>query len=245
MKQLFFILLLIGNFAFSMHAQQTATIITDEKIMMLDSTKSCCASCYCNLISVGGKYYFNTLGNTRTILANNGFIMDQEAFEYQVRLYNLPKIFYFQQLGSLTNNNYASVTGFGVKEDIRWNVFKNSNFILTPYVELGGGYYKLNIAKGVTSSSISSVLTSTVENYSIDNFVFSGDIGIDLGIGFNVDDKRFSIIANGGYITNYPAEWRLAGSLAFKEKVNLGSPYAGVTLRLEMDCASCGNKTCK
>ena len=64
MKQLFFILLLMGNFAFSMHAQQTATIIADEKIMMLDSTKSCCAACYCNLISVGGKYYFK-LSNIR------------------------------------------------------------------------------------------------------------------------------------------------------------------------------------
>ncbi len=245
MKQFFFILLLMGSFAFQLRAQQTTTIVTDEKIMMLDSTKSCCASCYCNLISVGGKYYLDTLGNTRTILEKNGFVMDQEAFEYQVRLYNLPKIFYFQQLGSLTNDNYASVTGFGVKEDLRWTLFKNSNFILTPYVEIGGGYYKLNIAKGVKSSSISSVLTSTVENYSLDNFVLSGDIGLDLGIGFKVDDKRFSIIVNGGYITNYPSEWRLAGSLAFKEKINLGSPYAGVTLRLEMDCTSCGTNSCK
>lgn len=33
-----------------------------EKDMMVktDSTKSCCTDCYSNIISVGGKYYFNT-----------------------------------------------------------------------------------------------------------------------------------------------------------------------------------------
>jgi hypothetical protein len=199
---------------------------------------------HCNIISVGGKYFSNSLKNTRTTLSENGFLLDQEAFEYQVRLYNLPKIFYFQQLGTLTNTNYASITGFGVKEDLRLTLLKNSNFVITPYLELGGGYYRMNIAKGVKSNSISAVLGSQVENYFLDNFVISGDIGLDLGFGFNVDKRRFSIIFNGGYISNFPTEWRLASSLAFKEKINLSSPYAGVTLRLDMKCSNCDESSC-
>lgn len=228
------------------YAQNIA--VDTSKMMSKDSSmaKSTCANCYCNIVSVGNKYYFNTLGNTRTLLGNNGFQMDQEAFEYQLRLYNLPKIFYFQQLGTLTNSNYASVTGIGLKEDFRWNVFKNSkHLVLAPYVELGGGYYRMNIVKGVGPSSITSVLNSTVENYFVDNFVLSGDVGLDLGFGFDIEDKRFSVIFNGGYITNVPSEWRLAGSLAFREKINLASPYAGVTVRLDMNCNKCDKGCCK
>jgi hypothetical protein len=227
------------------YAQNIA--VDTSKMMSKDSSMatSTCANCYCNIVSVGSKYYFNTLGNTRTLLGNNGFQMDQEAFEYQLRLYNLPKIFYFQQLGTLTNSNYASVTGIGLKEDFRWNVLKKSkHFILAPYVELGGGYYRMNIVKGVGSSSISSVLNSNVENYFVDNFVLSGDVGLDLGFGFDIEDKRLSVIFNGGYITNIP-EWRLAGSLAFREKINLASPYAGVTVRLDMNCNTCDKGCCK
>lgn len=227
-------------------AQETTTIkMDDQTLMAMDSMKTCCAPRYCNLVSFGGKYYFNTLNNSRKTLAANGFPMDQEAFEYQVRIYNLPKIFYFQQLGTLTNTNYATITGFGVKEDIRWDIFKNSNFIFTPYVELGGGYYRMNISKGINNSSISTVLGGKVESYYLDNFVLSGDIGLDLGVGFNAGDKRFSIILNGGYITNFPSEWKLNGSLAFKEKMNLGSPYAGLTLKMEMSCDNCKEACCK
>ncbi|MBC7885576.1 MAG: hypothetical protein H7X99_08880 [Saprospiraceae bacterium] len=211
----------------------------DSLMVKVDSMHSC-STCYSNIVSFGGKYYFNTLENTRTTLRENGFLLDQEAFEYQLRIHNFPKIFYYQQLGTLTNTNYASVTGFGLKEDIRFRLIKNSNFILTPYVELGGGYYRMNIVKGVTSNSVSSVLGSEVENYFLDNFVLSGDVGLDVGYGFDVEGKRFSIIVNGGFISNYPTEWKLAGSLAFKEKIHLTSPYAGVTLRLDMAC----NESC-
>jgi hypothetical protein len=223
---------------------QDNVMMKKDMVINTDSTKSCCADCYTNLVSAGGKYYFNTLKNTRTTLSQNGFILDQEAFEYQIRLYNLPKVFYYQQLGTLTNTNYVSVTGFGLKEDIRFNIFKSSNFILAPYMELGGGYYRMNIAKGITSNTISSVLGSEVENYFLDNFVLSGDVGLDLGFGFAIDNNRLSIVFNGGYISNVPTEWRMAGSLAFKEKVNLSSPYAGVTVRLEMNCTSCNDKNC-
>jgi hypothetical protein len=246
MRHLLFAFIFVAT-SFSITAQETTIAPMDDKMMEMDSTKSCCTNCYSNLVSVGGKYYFNTLGNTRTTLAANGFLMDQEAFEYQFRLYNLPKIFYFQQLGVLTNENYASVTGFGVKEDLRLPIFKNSNFILTPYIEVGGGYYRMNIAKGITSNTISTVLNSNVENYFLDNFVVSGDVGLDLGFGFTFDNKRLNVIFNGGYIANYPTEWRMAGSLAFREKINLSSPYAGVTVRLEMDCSSkcCDTEKCK
>jgi hypothetical protein len=210
----------------------------DSLMVKTDSSKTC-ANCYTKLVAVGGKYYVNSLKDTRELLSANGFSLDQEAFEYQLRLFNLPKLFYYQQLGTLLNTNYASVTGFGLKEDIRFPIFKNSNFILTPYLEFGAGYYRMNIVKGVASNSIESVLASEVENYFLDNFVFSGDVGLDLGFAFNVEDKRFSVVFNGGFITNYPSEWRLAGSLAFREKITLGSPYAGVTFSMDMMCTDC------
>lgn len=244
MKQLILICAFFGLISPGLFAQDTMMMKHDMDVKM-DSSKSCCADCYCNIVSFGGKYYFNTLKNSRTTLSENGFSLDQEAFEYQLRLYNLPKIFYFQQLGTLVNTNYASVTGIGLKEDIKFNIIKSNNFFLAPYIELGGGYYRMNIAKGVKSNSIASVLGSEVENYFLDNFVLSGDVGLDLGFGFNLDNKnRLSMIFNGGYITNVPAEWRLAGSLAFKEKINLSSPYAGVTIRLDVNCAGCGKQSC-
>ena len=194
---------------------------------------SCCGPCYKNILSVGGKYFVNPLGNTRTLLAENGFILDEYALEFQVRLYNLPKIFYYQQLGTLDRGKYSSVTGIGVKEDIRWNIIKNSPFFFTPYIEFGAGYYRMNIVKGVKGNSITSVLTNEVETNYAENFVLTGDVGIDLGVGFKLNQSRLSILFNGGYMTNVPSEWRLAGSLAFKEKINLSSPYVGVTVRLE------------
>ena len=235
MKNVFFAIL---SFIFMFHdsfAQDKVLLIKDT-IVTTDSSKTSVPSCYKNIVSIGGKYYLQTLNNTRTTLSDNGFILDQEAFEYQIRFYNLPKVFYYQQLGTLSNTNYVSVTGIGLKEDIRFPVFKNSNFIFTPYIEVGGGFYRMNIAKGVKSNTISSVLNSQVENHSLDNFVASGDVGIDLGYRFKVEDKTVSILVNGGYISNFPTEWRLASSLAFKEKINLASPYAGVTIRLDLNC---------
>ncbi|MBK9733559.1 MAG: hypothetical protein IPO92_00775 [Saprospiraceae bacterium] len=236
MKSLLFIFIISFYFA-PLAAQDTMKIKSDSALT--------CKSCFCNIVSVGGKYYFNTLKNTRKTLADNGFLMDQEAFEYQVRFYNLPKLFYFQQLGTLSDGNYTSITGVGLKEDIRFPLFKNSNFVVTPYVELGGGYYRMSIAKGVKSNTIASVLGSQVENYFLDNFVISGDLGLEIGYGFDIDDRRLSILFNGGIISNVPAEWRLASSLAFKEKINLTSPYAGVTVKLDFFCSKCGDSMCK
>ena len=197
------------------------------------SGSSCCGPRYKNILAVGAKYYFSPLGNTRTLLRDNGFLIDEYALEFQVRLYNLPKIFYYQQLGTLDRAKYASVTGIGVKQDIRWNVVKNSPFIFMPYVEFGAGYYRMNLVKGVTDNSITSVLNSKVETNYAENFVLTGDIGANLGVVIKLDNTRLSLLVNGGFLTNIPSEWRLAGSLAFKEKVNLSSPYLGATIRLE------------
>lgn len=243
MKHLIFTFTFWG-FSLSFISAQDSLMMKKDMMVAMDSTKSCCSNCYANLISAGGKYYFNALKNTRKTLSENGFLLDQEAFEYQLRLYNLPKVFYFQQLGTLTNTNYISVTGFGLKEDIRFNIINSSNVVLAPYIEFGGGYYRMNIAKGIKSNTISSVLASEVENYFLDNFVLSGDVGLDLGFGFAIDNNRLSIILNGGYISNVPTEWRMAGSLAFKEKINISSPYAGVTIRLDMNCSKCSEKSC-
>lgn len=217
----------------SLHGQTDMTIKMDTSTTM--------AKCYKPLLSFESRYYFDALKNTRTTLANNNFMLDQEAFEYQVRIYNLPKIFYYQQLGTLNSGNYASVTGFGVKEDLRWNIVKNSWFIFAPTFELGLGYYKLNVAKGVSVNTISTVLASQIESYSLDNFVLSGDLGLDMGFGFDVEGRRFSMVFSGGYIANVPSEWRLVSSLAFKEKINLLSPYAGVTAKLDLQCFNCDN----
>lgn len=231
-------LIIFASFVIFNFNMLTGQASSTEKAMIspTDSIKISSDKCFKNIISIGGKYYFNTLKNTRTILLDNGFILDKEAFEYQVRFYNLPKVFYYHQLGTLINTNYASVTGFGIKEDFRFPVFKNSNFIFTPYLELGGGYFKMEIARGVKSNTITSVLSSKVESHKLDNFVVTGDVGIDIGVRFKVEDKSVSILFNGGYISNFPTEWRLAGSLAFKEKINLASPYAGATLRLDLNC---------
>ncbi|MBL0099832.1 MAG: hypothetical protein IPP49_07055 [Saprospiraceae bacterium] len=172
-----------------------------------------------NIILIPSKYDYH--------LANNGFSLDQEAFEYQLKLYNLPKNILLSAIRYFRNTNYASVTGMGIKEDIRFNLIKNSNSVLTPYIELGGGYLQDEYCQRSDNQLCIHSTRSQIENYFLDNFILSGDVGLDLGFGFNVDDKRFSLILNGGFIANYPSEWRLASSLAFKEKVNLASPYAG------------------
>lgn len=232
MKYFIFLLFTLnGVFSFGQEAKITMDPTSME---MVDSLNM--SSKKCNLYSFGGRYYFNTLENTRTTLAENGFVLDQEAVEFQLRLFELPKIFYFHQFGTLANRNYVSVTGFGLKEDFRFPIFKRSKFFVTPYVELGAGYYRMSIAKNIQDNSFVTVLNADNESLHFDNFVLSGDVGIDIGYTFLVNKHQFSIAANGGFIANLPSEWRIAGSLAFKEKIQLASPYAGVTLRLDMTC---------
>ncbi|MBK9255589.1 MAG: hypothetical protein IPM42_08900 [Saprospiraceae bacterium] len=228
--KIFSLLLFISSFAIG-QSDSTMTV----KIMDSEITES--PATYSPVVSVGGRYYFNTLEKTRTLLAQNGFTLAQEAFEYHIQFGHLPKLFYFQQLGDLRAGNYASVTGFGLKKDVSYSIFKNSNLILAPYLEFGIGYYKMNIAKNVTNNSISTVLNSSIENYFLDNFVFSGDAGLMLGFNFNLDKTKVNVILNGGVIGNIPTEWRIAQSLAFREKIELQSLYAGATIRIDLkDC---------
>lgn len=211
----------------------------------LDSSAACCMETPKKpVFSIGGRYYFNSLENTRNTLAENGFLLEQEALEYFVQFGEFPKIFYYQQLGSLRAGNYASVTGFGLKKDFSYSIFKNSNFIVKPYVELGAGYYRMNIVKNVNGNSISTVLNATVENYFLDNFVFSGDAGLSLGFNFNIDQTRVNFMVNGGVIGNIPTEWKLAQSLAFREKIQLAGFYAGATVRIDMACCSSNTMNC-
>ena len=59
-------------------------------------TMSCCPSgkYYKNVVSVGASIYL-PLNNTRAALSENGFLLDENAFEYQLRLFQLPKSFIF------------------------------------------------------------------------------------------------------------------------------------------------------
>lgn len=202
--------------------------------LMMDSSYVTPPVKYKNIVSVGARYYYSTLDNTRELLAANGFGLEPDAWEFQVKLYNLPKLYYYHQLGTLINGRYVSVSGVGVKQDLRHNLIKNSSFFFTPYLELGAGYYRMNLIKEAKSTSITSILTSSVETNHVDNFVITGDIGLELGVGFKLDNTRLRVQINGGYLTNVPTEWRLAGSLAFKEKINLASPYVGAKIGIDL-----------
>ena len=69
------ILLLIVFFACSQFS-----FSQDSLMVKMDSSKTC-ATCYTKLVAVGGKYYVNSLNDTRNTLTANGFSLDQEAFE--------------------------------------------------------------------------------------------------------------------------------------------------------------------
>ncbi|MEZ4911019.1 MAG: hypothetical protein R2774_09160 [Saprospiraceae bacterium] len=219
-------------FSFTVQSQSDTTITMEAK--------TCCpdGKYYSNIVAVGGKYIFSSMTKTRNTLSDNGFILNEEAIEYQLRFYNLPKLYYFQQLGTLNASNYASVIGLGLKEDFRLPLLKDKVVELTPYIEVGGGYYMLNIIKGVSHNSMSTVLDSQIENYFMDNFTATADIGLDLGFTFHIGSSKIGIVANGGYILNYPTEWRLAGSLAFSDKMDISSPYVGFTVKLEKPCCN-------
>jgi len=223
-----------------MKKEEMAAKAAEGMKKLMDSTACCSMPCYKNEVAFSGRYLFNTLKDTRTLLESNGYLLNQEAWEFQLRLFNLPKIFYSHQLGTLTNaGTYVSVTGLGLKEDIRFPIVNTENVWITPYLELGGGYYRLNTVRNVSTSSIATAIQGTVANATLDNFVVSGDVGLELGFGFAFDQRRFRLLMNGGYVSNLPLEWRVAGSLAFKEKMSLSTPYAGVTLQIEMQDMTC------
>ncbi|MCE2789345.1 MAG: hypothetical protein LW630_05470 [Saprospiraceae bacterium] len=223
-----------------MKKDEMAPIVVKGMKIAMDTMACCSTPCYKNHVSLSGRYLFNSMQGTRTMLENNGFLLGQEAWEFQLRLFQFPKVFYSHQLGTLTDaGRYVSVTGFGLKEDIRFPIVNTENVWITPYIELGGGIYRMNLVRNVSTNSISTALNGSVDQTTIDNFVVSGDVGLELGFGFAFDQRRFRLLMNGGYISNVPLEWRIAGSLAFSEKLSLSTPYAGVTLQLEMQDMDC------
>jgi hypothetical protein len=223
-----------------MKKEEMAALAAKDMKKAMDSTACCTMPCYKNEVAFSARYLFNSLKSTRNTLADNGYLLNQEAWEFQVRFGNLPKVFYSHQLGTLTDvGRYVSVTGIGLKEDIRFPIVNTENVWVTPYIEVGAGYYRMNAVRNVSTNSISTALNGSVESTTLDNFVVSGDVGLELGFGFAFDQRRFRMLFNGGYISNVPTEWRLAGSLAFKDKFNLASPYAGVTVQLELQDMDC------
>lgn len=199
----------------------------------IDSVKSC-NQCYKNTLSVGGKYLFSSAKNTRDLLASAGFTLDEPAVEYFLKYKDLPKLFFFQQLGTLNFGKYTSINGFGVKQDVKWNIIHTSNLRLAPYFEAGVGYFRLTTVDGIEDQSINSVLSGAVTQRTLDNISITGDVGLEIAFGFTFDNRRLMIAGNGGFMTNYPSQWRNAGSIAFNEKLAILSPYAGLTLSLDM-----------
>lgn len=249
MKTLWILLLLLpvwGIYGQTGEPEMAKPIMLESIIPVQDSAMACCSECKTKpVFSAGARYYFNPGEKTRNTLAANGYRLDQEALEYYIRYGNLPKLYYYQQLGALRNGNYAAINGVGLKQDFAYNVLKNSTFIIRPYVEFGLGYFNMAVVRNVTTNSIGTVLNASIQNYFLDNFVFSGDVGLSLGVNFKIDKANVSLIANGGYLGNIPTEWKIAQSLAFRETFQIGSAYAGATLRIDMPCCSDSGKCCK
>ncbi|MBK8348423.1 MAG: hypothetical protein IPL08_12635 [Saprospiraceae bacterium] len=59
MKHLIFTIFLF--YCLQNHALSQDVMVHKEMIEMKDSVKVSCTNCYSNLVSVGGKYYFNPL----------------------------------------------------------------------------------------------------------------------------------------------------------------------------------------
>ena len=191
-------------------------------------------STYKHVLTVGGRYYTQPMTNTVTTLGNNLFDLEPTATEFFVKLHNLPKIFLYQQLGTLAGDNYASILGFGVKERIAIPILSKKVFHLKPYMEFGASYFSLKTAQGVQSNTISNVFQSSVITHNFDNFVFTGDVGLDMGFSFYVENTKMTVSLYGGYATNLPAEWRISHSLAFREKINLSTPYYGASIGIAL-----------
>jgi len=235
MKIRFILLLLILNFLdVHMIAQD---VMKDQA--MADSTKMCCDMAKMpkeNLISVDVRYYFSPLASTVTDLLPLGYSLEETAFEVGIRFRNFPKIYYYQQLGNISDVQYVGVNGFGIKERIQFPVLKNSAFTVTPYLEGGVGYYRLTAVNNVNGNSFATVFNAQTQSVSLDNWGFTGDAGLLLGYSFSIADRDIQLSLNGGYQTNLPAQWSLAQSLSFREKMDLSSPYAGGTIRISLPC---------
>lgn len=231
-----FTLCLVG---FSGHLAGQEMIMEIEKDTMIIN-KSCCETCMSSQkhwVTAEYRIYTNPAKTTATELGSIGFLLEEQATEIGVKFGQFPKIFYYQQLGTLENSNYSSIYGLGLKEKYQYDLIKNPNIVLAPYLEVGAGFYYLSMVRNVNSSSYISPANNQIDQTKLDNFSITGDLGLNLGYAFTISNIHFGLTANGGYMTNLPSNWKTGQSLAFREKLDLSSLYYG--LKLSLSLANC------
>ena len=180
-----------------------------------------------HIVTAEYRQYLNPAKGTVSELAQNGFILDEQAMEFALKFGNFPKLYYYQQLGTLAGDQYVSLYGLGLKEKYLKDFVKHPNIIVAPYVEVGIGFYQLSVTRNVNSNSIQSALNGQIQENRLDNFSITGDLGLQLGFTFGILGSQVHLSAVGGYQTNLPSNWKTGHSLAFKEKLDLSSAYFG------------------
>lgn len=218
-------------------AQDTMTVIVKDSMM---KEKKCCDMMKMkekHLVSVEFRQYINPANGTVNELAQSGYVLDEQATEIALKFGQFPKIYYYQQLGTLTNNQYVSITGFGLKEKYQRDFVKHPAITVAPYLEIGLGFYQLSATNNISGNSIQSALNGISDEVRLDNFSITGDLGLQLGGAFSISGTKIYISAIGGYQTNLPSSWKSGHSLAYKEKLDLSSAYFGGRLSVFLvDC---------
>jgi hypothetical protein len=229
-------------FFISFQISKAQEVIKVMEIDTLITDKKCCDVSMCkgkNWAAAEYRYIVNPAKSTVTELNGLGFVLDEQAAEFGIKFGMFPKIFYYQQLGTLTNGNYSSVHGIGLKEKYQHDFIKSEAIILAPYVELGGGFYQLSLVKNVNGNSISTAASNQISETRLNNLSVTGDLGLNVGYSFIAFNARVSLTANGGYMTNLPSNWNTGHSLAFKEKLDLSSLYFGGRISVSLfDCCN-------
>jgi hypothetical protein len=228
---------------------QDVVVTMSNDSMMTKNMTACCDSADVKQkpwVSVEYRVYLDPAKTTRNELSAAGFSLDQQASEIAVKFGQFPKIFLYQQLGTLTNSNYTSLYGFGLKEKYQRDLIKHPAIVLAPYIELGAGYYQLTTVRNINGNSTSSSFSGNIQENKISNFSFTGDLGLNLGYSFKMFGSTVSLTANGGYQTNLPTTWKSGYSLAFREKLDLSSLYFGGRIGISLnDCCCCCSSDCK
>lgn len=241
-KSIFIGLLSFFCCQFTLIGQDETTPMEKEMIIVKDSVmmeKKCCDMSEMkdkHIVSAEYRQYLNPAKGTVSELAQNGFILDEQAMEFALKFGNFPKLYYYQQLGTLSNSQYVSLYGIGLKEKYQRDFIKHPNILVAPYLEVGIGFYQLSVTRNVNSNSIQSALSGQIEENRIDNFSVTGDLGLQLGFSFGFLGSNVHISAVGGYQTNLPSNWKTGHSLAFREKLDLSSAYFGGKLSVTMPC---------
>ncbi|MBK6564332.1 MAG: hypothetical protein IPG18_03890 [Saprospiraceae bacterium] len=237
-KNLLYIFIFTSVWHFS-NAQEIVNVIETDSFM---SDKKCCDMSMCkgkNWVTAEYRYILNPAKSTVSELSALGFVLDEQASEVGIKFGAFPKIFYYQQLGSLTNGNYTSIHGIGLKEKYQHDFIKNQAIVLAPYIEIGGGFYQLSLVRNVNGNSFSTAVNNQTSETRLNNFSVTGDLGLNVGYSFLLLNTRVTLTANGGYMTNLPSNWNTGHSLAFKEKLDLSSLYFGGRLSVNLfDCCN-------